>query len=1369
MSSGTYTCNNGRVTLGSNDRITASANVSIVSHNGFNLASGTIVGTTGVSINLTSSYGTITSTNTTTIYGTVSSGSGAITLVNATVSGTVTAAANIDLNGGSVAAINGTSGTVTTLNTTINGAVSGAGNVSVSGGSVSAGVTSTGGSVSTSNTTIGGSISASSGGITSTGTTVSGSVSAGGNINLTGGSVTGLVSSAGNTITTNGTNLSGGATAQSGMSITGGTIAGNFTMTSNNAATFSAVTMVSGSITGASIVSIQNGSLLGSSSSSITISSNSGAITVNNSTVYGALTAPSYSTVNVTNGGQVFGTCVPGSTPASACSAAPPNACPDGYSSGITGYYYNNTTLTEPNSSTRSDGPINFNWGSAAPGPAGVDADTFSVRWTGYIRATVSGNYRFRTVSDDGVRLYVNDDLVINRWNDHSSATDTTGNIALVAGQTYSLVLEYYENGGSAIIQLSWLTPGSGSYVAIPAGPSPTLGSGLYECTAVVKPPVSSCSTSLTAGITGKYYNNMLASGTVTASRLDGPINFDWSTGAPGPAGVNAENFSVSWDGYIRVSQSGNYRFQTNSDDGIRLTVNGDLLINQWNDHSVTMHTSPVVSLTAGSSYPIKLEFYENGGYAVAQLLWQTPSNSSYTAIPRGSSPVSAAGLYECVTTPAAYSVSTNANGLTCAAEAVTVTALNASLAAFNPPAGTVVTLTTNSANAAWVGGNTYTFTGSESTFVKYLQQITPATVQITATSATATGSSSITFADVGLKIADNFSQAAPVPVTNQIAGIAGTARLKVIRKDNNTGACVAQVGVGTRPVSLGFTCNNPTTCVAGQKFFVNGAEITANNNGATVSYSNVNLTFDNNGEAPLAINYSDVGRVTLHGQLTLTASGNNPAITLTGSSDLFVVKPHSIVVSRVERLSGVANPGGTTAVGAAAQFVAAGEQFRVLLEARNGASPSALTPNFGREGSPDAAETGFLKIKTKSLVHPSGGTATDLTVISAISAITPQGTFLFSDVRWNQVGSILIEPHFDDGNALTTNDGDYLGAGNIPNLVASSTVGRFYPDHFAVVTPSLTNGCGAFTYMGQPSLSLKYNLEARTTSGAGGLSNYGLTYTNNTTPTLVYVAENGNLGTDIGSRFTDGVTKTWVNGVVIVDAPGSSFARLNAAAVDGPYASTQIGLKLTDTFDLRAITALDMNADTAGNCSPTCTAKTLGSTINIRYGRIRLDDAFGPETINLPVNFVTEFWNGNRFVRNVDDSCTQILRSAINYPIGNILTDANRTVALAGGNTTGNYSVMNATQVSFTGGDGGNFFTAPTGTGTGEFTINVDLTTYPWLRFDWNQSGTVPDNANCLLPKTNTSRESDCDIRARIGFGRFRGHDRVIYWRERF
>ena len=104
---------------------------------------------------------------------------------------------------------------------------------------------------------------------------------------------------------------------------------------------------------------------------------------------------------------------------------------------------------------TRVDSTVNFAWGSAAPA-SGVTADNFSVRWTGRVQAPVTGTYRFSTVSDDGIRLWVNGQQVINNWTDHASTTNTSAAISLTAGVKYTITLEYYEKGGSAIAKLQW-------------------------------------------------------------------------------------------------------------------------------------------------------------------------------------------------------------------------------------------------------------------------------------------------------------------------------------------------------------------------------------------------------------------------------------------------------------------------------------------------------------------------------------------------------------------------------------------------------------------------------------------------------------------------------------------------------------------------------------------------------------------------------------------------------------------------------------------------------------------------------------------------------------------------------------------------
>jgi Ca2+-binding RTX toxin-like protein len=125
---------------------------------------------------------------------------------------------------------------------------------------------------------------------------------------------------------------------------------------------------------------------------------------------------------------------------------------------GLTGEYFKSSTFVDP-LLTRIDSKVDFDWAKGSPAPNIVPSDNFYVRWSGQIEAPSSDAYTFYTYSDDGVRLWVNDQLIINNWTDHA-ATQNQGSLTLAAGQKYNIRMEYYEKGGGAIAQLSWSSPG---------------------------------------------------------------------------------------------------------------------------------------------------------------------------------------------------------------------------------------------------------------------------------------------------------------------------------------------------------------------------------------------------------------------------------------------------------------------------------------------------------------------------------------------------------------------------------------------------------------------------------------------------------------------------------------------------------------------------------------------------------------------------------------------------------------------------------------------------------------------------------------------------------------------------------------------
>lgn len=142
---------------------------------------------------------------------------------------------------------------------------------------------------------------------------------------------------------------------------------------------------------------------------------------------------------------------------------------PENY--GLNATYFHNPPGPSPSFGTpvlqRIDGNVNFNWGSGSPHPS-VPHDHFGVRWTGYIYAPVTGTYTFRTDSDDGIRLWVNNSLIVNKWIQQSIASHS-GTIHLQGGKWYPFKMEMYENTGVAASYLNWSYPGNTTPHIIPA------------------------------------------------------------------------------------------------------------------------------------------------------------------------------------------------------------------------------------------------------------------------------------------------------------------------------------------------------------------------------------------------------------------------------------------------------------------------------------------------------------------------------------------------------------------------------------------------------------------------------------------------------------------------------------------------------------------------------------------------------------------------------------------------------------------------------------------------------------------------------------------------------------------------------------
>lgn len=132
---------------------------------------------------------------------------------------------------------------------------------------------------------------------------------------------------------------------------------------------------------------------------------------------------------------------------------------------------------------------------------------------------------------------------------------------------------------------------------------------------------------SKTKGVKAEYFNNMNLEGAPVAQRVEATINHDWAQ-SPGIDGIGTDDFSARYTGVVRVEKAGTYKFSVRGDDGFRLFVDGEKVVDVWSDHAAVVGTKEI-KLKAGKDYAFKLEYYEHGGGAqIAFAVYQ--ENISY-------------------------------------------------------------------------------------------------------------------------------------------------------------------------------------------------------------------------------------------------------------------------------------------------------------------------------------------------------------------------------------------------------------------------------------------------------------------------------------------------------------------------------------------------------------------------------------------------------------------------------------------------------------------------------------------------------------------------------------------------------------------
>ncbi len=250
------------------------------------------------------------------------------------------------------------------------------------------------------------------------------------------------------------------------------------------------------------------------------------------------------------------------------------------------GEYFANRDLGGNPAAVRNDVVVDFDWGQGAV-VGGLPADNFSARWTRSLEFE-GATYRFYVFVDDGARLWIDDELIINGWYD-SAARTLTAERPVVRG-THRVKLEYYERSGAALVRLWWEKIQS------------------Y------------------AEWKGEYWSNRSLDGSAALVRNDARIDFYWGQDSPA-VGLPPDNFAARWTRAVPFDGA-TYRFRAVADDGVRVWVDGLPVIDAWYDH--TAHEVTADHAVVAGNHHLRVEYYEHTGHAQVQLRWEKVLSPTY-------------------------------------------------------------------------------------------------------------------------------------------------------------------------------------------------------------------------------------------------------------------------------------------------------------------------------------------------------------------------------------------------------------------------------------------------------------------------------------------------------------------------------------------------------------------------------------------------------------------------------------------------------------------------------------------------------------------------------------------------------------------
>ncbi|GHW46685.1 DUF6701 domain-containing protein [Vibrio cholerae] len=578
------------------------------------------------------------------------------------------------------------------------------------------------------------------------------------------------------------------------------------------------------------------------------------------------------------------------------------------------------------------------------------------------------------------------------------------------------------------------------------------------------------------------------------------------------------------------------------------------------------------------------------------------------------------------------------------------------------------------------------------------------------------------------------------VDVPNAYANQTVTGTIKAVRKDNASQQCLPSFGNVQKSVAFWSDYLEPSSGSSGFKVLpvvVNGTNVGQSANNAQP----INLTFDQNGTAAFTVSYREAGNVALNARFT--GSGDEQDLLLEGQAS-FIRVPKALVLNAKSFYN---SDGQCPAANMSCNvFARADENFDLNIRAEAvvadpvDASDDLTIHNYQQQNialqhtlvQPSTGQSGVLGVN--EYTHLQGGTTTVAQKVSEV------GVFDFS----------LVAP--------THYLGLDLASANLPiDVVSTGPIGRFIPAYFDVspMTVTLAAACSTggqpFTYLGQPfSYANNPGLYLQPKSGSGSDTlNYLIgdwwRYENSWTERDYSDAAN-----DLSIVFTNQL-----------DEPVTrQTASTSGVILDGERLSYQKPLQPKPVFNAAfnlTLSASDLT-DQDGVCyrpnaSPLCSGYTfshIDGAMPLYWGKLVIQDVYGPETQALEQPIYVEHFTNNGFVRTIEDSCTA-LPAITGFTLQSDPNNNGYTV-LTTGVAVPPQVLAEHSAANLNSGQRAIRFSAPGAGARGVIDSVLDLNAHNLLWLAEDKDG---DN------------NFDQTTQGRAQFGLYRGSDRVIWWRE--